>query len=507
MRNLSSKYKHLTDDIKIEKNSIKCDKYDEHKFRDIVQSNPRIKQTNKEGSENYEPFHELHQDLFDALYKYEPEKVPENRVAHTHQLNSKVMDSILENEKYKELRNVTTLDEMTSTVGLEVLGDDVKHLIDQLREEFEKNLDAMEKAAAAQQKAQSTLDDEGATDKTKAKAERTLKQAQDEMEKYKQANHDLVDKNVNVKIGHAIDKAINEAKETSDMITNWGLEQSPGFARTDYQSKLALLDKLRNSPRLKKIAELAGRYKRLASNTQKEKIKRGLDEVYDITTGDELERLLPQELLKIKHPILHKSFKRDYTEKTLLQYQFSGKQKKSKGPIIVCLDSSGSMEGQAEVWSKAVAMGILEIARIQKRSLHVIHFDSSPKNKLHTNSFIKGTPPDIENVIDCMEYFANGGTDFEPPLELSQDKIDTEKEFIKADIIFVTDGESCVRDKWLKNFLNWKKLRNVSIYSILIDVYDNADSAVKLFSDKIEKLSLLRHGVADNLAIDVFTSL
>jgi uncharacterized protein with von Willebrand factor type A (vWA) domain len=38
------------------------------------------------------------------------------------------------------------------------------------------------------------------------------------------------------------------------------------------------------------------------------------------------------------------------------------------------------------------------------------------------------------------EYFSGGGTLFEPPLELAKDKIELDKEFTKADIVFVTDG-------------------------------------------------------------------
>lgn len=105
------------------------------------------------------------------------------------------------------------------------------------------------------------------------------------------------------------------------------------------------------------------------------------------------------------------------------------------------------------------------------------------------------------------EFFSMGGTDFEQPLELSRDLIEEDKEYSRADLILLTDGFSAVGDKWLKDFLKWKKLKNVSIYTILIDVDVNSAVCVKSFSDRIEKLSMLRYGVADDLAMDIFSNI
>ena len=47
------------------------------------------------------------------------------------------------------------------------------------------------------------------------------------------------------------------------------------------------------------------------------------------------------------------------------------------GDIICCLDESGSTEGEAAAWGKAVAMTLLEIAAESRRSLALIHFAGS----------------------------------------------------------------------------------------------------------------------------------
>ncbi|KKM71370.1 hypothetical protein LCGC14_1431340, partial [marine sediment metagenome] len=190
--------------------------------------------------------------------------------------------------------------------------------------------------------------------------------------------------------------------------------------------------------------------------------------------------------------------------KKVLQYEYIGKERIAKGAIIVCVDSSGSMNGTPEVWSKSVALGMVEIAKIQKRDVFVIHFDASPKESLHTNYFPKDGSWGLEEVLDMAEYYSGGGTYFEPPLDLSRDKIMEQEQFSKADIIFVTDGESTVTDNWLVKFKAWKKEKNVKIYSILINTYRGTTVSLDLFSDKAFSLSDINEKQMDDTAFKLF---
>lgn len=81
------------------------------------------------------------------------------------------------------------------------------------------------------------------------------------------------------------------------------------------------------------------------------------------------------------------------------------------------------------------------------------------------------------------------------------------KDFSKADVILITDGESAISESFLKDFLKWKKEKNVNITSILIDTYDNSDSCVKTFSDTVEKLWCIRKNNSDDLAINLFSNI
>jgi Mg-chelatase subunit ChlD len=60
--------------------------------------------------------------------------------------------------------------------------------------------------------------------------------------------------------------------------------------------------------------------------------------------------------------------------KNLMQFKLEGKEKEGKGPLIVCIDNSGSMAGEREEWAKGFALGLLTIAKKQKREFCIIHF-------------------------------------------------------------------------------------------------------------------------------------
>jgi len=509
MKTLSEKAKSILKRIKSEKYSVKYDNFDIHAFKELLLKNPKIAATYMSGTDMYPQFEHLHQDVFDSLYKYSPEKFDDKDIAYEYSLNSQVMDAVMDSPQYKELRGMTRLDKLNAAVGTEVVGEQVKDLVKDLKDKFDealKNLEsAAENAADKEQAAGGDAEKENnGTGEGKSQEQISLEDAQKHLEDTLNTLN-VVEKKEKRQINRMLDKAISKTQETSEMIANWGLEQDPNYQKSGYQEKLKLLETLNTSKKLKEIAALMGRYKSLALSTFKNKISKGVNSIYDIELGKDIGKLIPTEMSKLSHPLLKTSFKKNYVESNLLQYKYAGKEKKAKGPIVVCIDSSGSMHGEPEIWAKGVAMGLLEIARAENRSLHVIHFDASPKHMLHTNNFLKSDAYNVSEVLDMAEFFASGGTQFEPPLDLAKDTINDHKEFKKADIVFITDGNSAVRKSWLYDFISWKKQKNVIVHSVLVDVDYNTDCAINEFSDKISKLDDIRQSSADKVAEIIFS--
>src|SRR5207249_4537867 len=83
---------------------------------------------------------------------------------------------------------------------------------------------------------------------------------------------------------------------------------------------------------------------------------------------------------------------------------------RGRGPMIVCLDGSGSMEGEKEIWSKAVALTLLEIARRQRRLFRFICF-SSADTPLFTLDLNPRERHEVQEdrALDVAEYFPGGG--------------------------------------------------------------------------------------------------
>jgi uncharacterized protein with von Willebrand factor type A (vWA) domain len=248
----------------------------------------------------------------------------------------------------------------------------------------------------------------------------------------------------------------------------------------------------------------------MALQRQREKVKKGVAEVYSIKQGTDIARLLPSEYMKLNDPTREKLFFKDYFEGKTLQYQTRAKGKKIEGPIVVMTDSSGSMYGQSEIWSKAVALGMLEIARSKKRDFAWIHFsgDHDP-NRLKTFIFKKSEPHNIKKIIETVEYFEGGGTNFEAPLTRGRQIIDNSPDFSKADMCFITDGESAVGDKFLKDFNKWKKDNKITITSVLIDEGYSSTATLKEFTEEKDLFTLrdLKEDASDTLAMQLFEQL
>jgi uncharacterized protein with von Willebrand factor type A (vWA) domain len=165
-------------------------------------------------------------------------------------------------------------------------------------------------------------------------------------------------------------------------------------------------------------------------------VKHGADEVTDVEQGTDLGRALPVELAKLSHRLLRLEFLRALLERRCLQYRLEGTATLGKGPLVVLLDKSGSMDGPRDVWATAVALALLDQAQRERRTFALLGFDARVKFE----AVVKPTDalPEDGLFVSCC-----GGTEIAAAVGRGLDIIRTHPGVLrKADVVLVTDGGS-----------------------------------------------------------------
>ena len=215
------------------------------------------------------------------------------------------------------------------------------------------------------------------------------------------------------------------------------------------------------------------------------KIKK--DELFGINKSGNISRMLPSELLNLEDENLKYLFYAKYLENSLLTYEIKGKDEiekneteekiSNKGPIVVCLDTSGSMKGTPLLRAKALVLSITKILREENRELYVILFGA--KGQFQEIS-LEGEE-DICRAIKFLKKSYEGGTDFETPLRRGIEIISEKENYRKADILMVTDGSCRISYQFKRILKEEKEKLDFKIYTVICE----ADRVEKDFSDGV----------------------
>jgi Mg-chelatase subunit ChlD len=242
---------------------------------------------------------------------------------------------------------------------------------------------------------------------------------------------------LNAACGKAAD-AIDQQREAVEALggIGWGTSSGLPGATANTMTTRNLASRLKRDRRLARIAELAGRFKRIALAKQRSKVKHGHDEVSDVELGADLGRLLPSELSRLLKPTQRLALLRDLSERRCMQYQLTGAEPLGKGPLVVLLDKSGSMEGEKDIWATAVSLALLEIAQRQRRMFALLAFESLVRDE-------QVVCPGDALPEQALFTGCGGGTDIAGALTRGLQLIrDRPGKLRKADVVLITDGWS-----------------------------------------------------------------
>ena len=208
---------------------------------------------------------------------------------------------------------------------------------------------------------------------------------------------------------------------------------------------------MRNDPKLLELARKLGRVSLIAQQAQREKMEYVSGETAEIELGRDLSRVLPSELVKLLSPALKKDWQRRYVEGALMQYHLVDREPVGRGPIVCCVDESGSMGGDPLLWAK--------LAYQQKRAFAYIPFSTTYESLEYPHG------ADQVAIMKIATHNYGAGTVFEPPLQRAVQIVER-SEFEKADIVFLTDGDGDVDHvtaQWFARVKAEKKFRAIGI--------------------------------------------
>lgn len=181
-------------------------------------------------------------------------------------------------------------------------------------------------------------------------------------------------------------------------------------------------------------------------------------ETRGVHRSQRIARMLPAETMMLAHPRLRLVWHARRAERTLLTYEEDERidearlergpvmrairasrcaERLEMGPMLICVDTSGSMQGGAETVAKAVVLEAVRAAHAQRRACHVFAF-SGPDEVADMRLTLDSDG--LEGLTHFLGQSFCGGTDIGAPLERVIARMEHE-DWRMADLLIASDGE------------------------------------------------------------------
>ncbi|CAM3260464.1 VWA domain-containing protein [Filibacter tadaridae] len=450
---------------------LNTDAFDKRRFKEIYTMSRGLQKLSVDGE--LPMFEPLLGDIWASLYKMKP-KLREEEVIDGLQVNKSFMEKIMSDDSFENYRNFTRLDDLSSAIGTVKFGEMTNQWFLEQLEQDEDLRKQMQEIQAMQRQLQKQEQQNGAENGSE-KLQEELNEAMSDLDG--QLQQSLQDNDHS--FSQVMAQAMQETKQTKNRLKSLlgGTSAGSGDAelkKVPLRDQLKLAEKITSTTQMKEIADWAGRFKQIARRKQKSKHSNSIERS-GVTLGNDIERLLPMELSLYTHPTTKNDFLRRFVEGKTMQYEQNGHEVLGKGPIILCLDQSGSMH-KLDAQSKGFTLALMSIAKKQRRDFCLILFST----RTQVFKFERGNIKSLV-MINLAQTFLGGGTNFALPLDGALNVIN-ESRFKKADIVFVTDGEDSVNTSFLEAFNKKKEEKDFNVLSLVIG---GGINTVEQFSNKV----------------------
>ena len=192
-------------------------------------------------------------------------------------------------------------------------------------------------------------------------------------------------------------------------------------------------------PSLIRLAKLIGRSGDGIMSTSGAFASASKSDIGGITVGNDLSSLLPTELALLSEPATQSVFYKNYTTRRLQVFASTSHDTKGKkhrdGPIVICMDTSSSMDGEPVLVAKALTMAICIIAQRAHRPVMVVRYSDG-----HELFRLRNIDAQKKAILDFLSVTEMGGNDEDELFRwLFTDIMPNEKEYDSADVLCISD--------------------------------------------------------------------
>ncbi len=165
-------------------------------------------------------------------------------------------------------------------------------------------------------------------------------------------------------------------------------------------------------------------------------------DITGVGLGRDLSSLLPAEWAQYADADMEDLFFRKFVTGRLQTFSYQSNQANAarslhtkaarpKGPVVVCVDQSGSMAGEPHRIALSLVMGLLETCLREHRNCYLVAFS--------TDARPVDARADRPGVLNFFRTKADGGTDARPMLKTVFALLRNTSQYAGADVLWVTD--------------------------------------------------------------------
>lgn len=268
----------------------------------------------------------------------------------------------------------------------------------------------------------------------------------------------------------------------------WDLSKG-GIYRSDVEALRRWAAYLQEDDGVRALCEMLGRLRTAARAKREELVQTteivrtnrvdvdSREEIAGVTVGDSVAHALPAEKGLLADPDTELLFYVKLAEKRLLQFEMRGVaavevavekeerrevgEDEKKGPVIVCVDTSGSMQGAPETIAKAVALYLTVNAKKENRACYLINFSTAIETLDLSGAY------SLANLIEFLGRSFCGGTDAAPAIGHAL-AVMQESDYARADLLVVSDFVMGDLSAEVMEKIGAARARNNRFYSLAI---------------------------------------